>query len=64
MSNGANSIHQQLRSELEDYILSQYFGKSLILLKAVDEQMDKEGILYQKPYIESSPAYKSIKDQL
>ena len=28
MSNGANSIHKQLRSELEDYIKAQYFGRS------------------------------------
>lgn len=38
---------------------SQYFGKSPILLSAVQNKLDQEGILYQKPYIESSPAYKS-----
>ena len=59
MSNGANSIHQQLRSELEDYILSQYFGKSPLLLNAIKDELDDEGILYQKPFIESSPAYKT-----
>ena len=62
MSNGANSIHVQLRSELEDYIRSQYFGKSPILLSAIGEQLDQEGLLYQKPYIESSPAYKTTQD--
>jgi len=60
MSNGANSIQQQLRTELEEYIRSQYFGKSSLLLEAISSQLDKEGLLYQKPYIESSPAYKSI----
>ena len=59
MSNGANSVHKQLRTELEDYIKSQYFGKSPILLSAVSAQLDDEGVLYQKPYIESSPAYKN-----
>lgn len=59
MSNGANSVHKQLRTELKDYIKSQYFGKSPILLSAVSTQLDDEGVLYQKPYIESSPAYKS-----
>lgn len=59
MSNGANSVHLQLRTELEDYIKSQYFGKSPLLLSAVSEQLDDEGVLYQKPYIESSPAYRS-----
>ena len=59
MSNGANFVHKQLRLELEDYIKSQYFGKSPLLLSAVSDQLDKEGVLYRKPYIESSPAYKS-----
>lgn len=57
MSHGANSIHKQLKSELHDYICSQYFGKSPLLLSAVDKLLDQEGILYQKPYIESSYAY-------
>lgn len=59
MSNGANSVHKQLRSELENYIKSQYFGKSSILLSAVSSHLDDESLLYQKPYIESSLAYKS-----
>lgn len=59
MSNGANSIHYQLRTELEDYIKSQYFGKSPLLLSAVEKLLDNEGLLYQKPYIESSPSYKT-----
>lgn len=62
MSNGANSVHKKLRYELENYIKSQYFGKSPLLLSAVDSHLDDESLLYQKPYIESSPAYKSQKD--
>ena len=56
---GANSVHFQLRSELESYIKSQYFGKSPVLLDAIGDQLHQEGVLYQKPYIESSPAYKT-----
>ena len=62
MSNGANYVHKHLCTELEDYIKSQYFGKSPLLLTAINSQIDKEGVLYQKPYIESSPAYKSEKN--
>ena len=62
MSNGAGSVHKKLRTELENYIKSQYFGKTPILLSAINHHIDDEGLLYQKPYIESSPAYKSIKD--
>ena len=36
MANGANGVHLQLREALEDYIKSQYFGKSPILLSAVN----------------------------
>ena len=60
MENSASSIHLRLRTDLEDYIKAQYFGKSPLLLSAVSKQLDDEGVLYQKPYIESSPAYKSI----
>ena len=60
MENSANSIHLRLRTELENYIKAQYFGRSPLLLSAVSKQLDDEGVLYQKPYIESSPAYKSI----
>lgn len=62
MANGANSIHKELRDELESYIKSQYLGKSPVLMEALGPVLDKEGILYQKPYLESSPAYKSIED--
>ena len=64
MLSGANAIHKQLRTELEDYIKSQYFGKSPLLLEAINDQLDKEGVLYQKPYVESSPAYKVVKNGL
>ena len=60
MTNGANGVHLQLRKALENYIKSQYFGKSPILLSAIQGKLDQEGVLYQKPYVESSPAYKSV----
>lgn len=56
MPNGASSIHKQLRTELENYIKSQLFGKSPVLLSSLNAHIDDEGLLYQKPYIESSPA--------
>ena len=48
MPNGANSVHKQLRTELEDYIKSQYFGKSPLLLSALSNHIDDEGLLYQR----------------
>ena len=50
MANGANGVHLQLREALENYIKSQYFGKSSILLSAAQDKLNQEGVLYQKPY--------------
>lgn len=61
---GANSVHKQLRTGLEDYIKSQYFGKSPLLLEALSGRLDDEGLLYQKPFIESSPAYVTVPNGL
>jgi hypothetical protein len=60
MSHGANAVHHLLRDELEDYIKAQYFGKSPVLLSAVRPLLQEEGVLYRRPYIESSPAYRSV----
>lgn len=60
MSCGINSIHQKLRAELENYIKAQYFGKSPLLLKAVGDLLDAEGLLYREPFIEASAAYKTL----
>ena len=57
MSNGANYVHKELRDELANYIRTQYFGKSQLLMSALDKELEKEGVLFQKPFIESSPAY-------
>lgn len=46
MANGANAVHMQLRQALENYIKSQYFGKSPILLSALQGKLDQEGVLY------------------
>ena len=64
MNNGVYSVHKQLRFELENYIKSQYFGKTPLLLDTINSHIDEEGLLYQKPYIESSPAYKAVTDGL
>ena len=64
MTEGAYGFQKRLREELEKYILTQYFGKTPILWNAVSKHIDEEGLLYRKPYIESSPAYKTINQGL
>lgn len=51
------NIHKQLVNELKNYIISQYFSKSPVLLEPVSNAFKSEGLLYKNPYVESSPAY-------
>lgn len=62
MTYGANGVHKELLKALKDYIKTQYFGKSPLLFEAIQDKLHEEGQLYQRPYIESSPAYKSIRN--
>ena len=62
MQNGANFVHKKIRTELEDYVKSQYFGKTPVLFSALNKRIDEEGLFYQKPFIESSPAYVTIQN--
>lgn len=62
MADGANSVHEELKNKLEQYITTQYLGKSEILRETIGKRLDEEGILYRKPYIESSPAYVRVDD--
>ncbi|MBQ6618974.1 MAG: DEAD/DEAH box helicase [Thermoguttaceae bacterium] len=58
---GAVTTYRRLCTELKNYIRSQYYRKIPILLRAFNElsESDYEGLLYQKPYIESSPVYQT-----
>ena len=59
MEYGAYSIHKLLVDELADYITSQYFSKSPIILEASKSELKKENVFFKKPYIESSQAYET-----
>lgn len=58
---GIKKTHQLMKERLADYITSQYFGDNQLLINASDELLRKEGNLYQKPYIESTPSYLKVK---
>ena len=51
MANGANEVHKYLKSELENYIKSQYFGKSPLLLSTVAGKLDDEGNCTNNPIL-------------
>ena len=54
---GIKKTHDLMRTRLSYYITSQYFGENQLLLNASDELLAKEGNLYRKPFIESTPSY-------
>lgn len=60
MHYGANTIQKTLLTELANYIKTQYFGKTPLLLSALSERLQEKNLLYKEPYIESSPAYKTV----
>lgn len=62
MEKGAAAVHRLLLQGLQNYIETQYFGKTPILFNALKPKFEEEGVLYQKPYIEASPVYKKVKD--
>ena len=57
---GASAVHRLMREELQNYIGSQYFGKTPLLFDAVKGELRNEGVLFREPYIESTPAYKRV----
>lgn len=61
---GIQSTHESLKKRLIDYIKTAYFGKNDELRKICVERLEKEGVLWQEPYIEGNPAYKVIKNGL
>ena len=57
---GASAVHRLMREELQNYIGSQYFGKTPLLFDAIKDELRNEGVLFREPYIESTPAYKRV----
>lgn len=60
MNNGAYEVHNKLKNDLVNYLKSAYFGKSPILMNALENRLDRENVLYKQPYIETSPSYRIL----
>ncbi len=54
------SIHKTLRTELSDYLCSQYLGKSPLLLSALGEKINEQGVLWQPPFVELPAYYQTV----
>lgn len=51
------STHLALKKKMLDYIKTVYLGKNDALRLACEDELEKEGMLYQEPYIEANQAY-------
>ncbi|GHU55255.1 hypothetical protein AGMMS49975_16810 [Clostridia bacterium] len=51
------TIHYKLRTELSTYIKTQYIGKNNLLLSALSDKLDEQGVLWQTPYVELPASY-------
>lgn len=51
------NTHDAIRKRLLTYITTEYSGKNDALRTSCEQDLQKQGILYQKPYIEANRAY-------
>jgi len=56
------NTHKAIKDELVEYIETAYLGKNDELRATCHEEIEKQGVLWQEPYIESSPAYLTIEN--
>lgn len=59
---GVKSTCEAIKNKLIDYISTVYLGKNDALRVACLNDLEKSGILFQKPYIEANHAYLSVPD--
>jgi len=55
------SIHEKLRNELATYLKTQYIGKNNLLLNALSDKLDEQGVLWQAPSVELPATYEQAK---
>ncbi|CEP95573.1 DEAD/DEAH box helicase [[Clostridium] sordellii] len=59
---GVSKTHSAIKDKLIDYIKAQYLAENQLLIEACEDIIDKQGILFQEPYIEANPAYEILED--
>lgn len=55
---------EEISSRLIQYIETEYFGKNPILLSRCAPEIRRTGTLFQQPYLEATPAYKTAEQGL
>lgn len=61
MSEGMLDAHAALKGALKDYIIT-HLRRSPVLLEALQNKLDDEGVLFREPYVESSAEYEKVPD--
>lgn len=56
------NTHEAIKNRLLDYIETAYFGKNDDLREICKKELEKQGVMWNEPYIEANPAYKTIKN--
>ncbi|MCM1048258.1 MAG: DEAD/DEAH box helicase [Clostridiales bacterium] len=54
------NTHESLKQRLIEYVETAYFGKNDELRELCREELETQGVMWNEPYIEANPAYKTI----
>lgn len=61
---GVKSTYDAITNRLLNYINTEYLGKNNALRAACEKELQREGTVFQEPYIEANPAYFEVTDGL
>ncbi len=61
---GVKSTYDTITNRLLNYINTEYLGKNNALRAACEKELQREGTVFQEPYIEANPAYFEVTDGL
>lgn len=56
-SKGIESIKNELKKTIVDYVETEYFGKTPMLRQRCDDELRFSNTLFQEPYFEATPSY-------
>ena len=59
---GVEAVKRELKKTIVDYVKTEYFGKAPELLARCNEELEADGVLFQEPYFEATPAYEIALD--
>lgn len=59
---GVKNTSDAIRNKMIDYINTVYLGKNDALRSVCENEIKKQGVLYQEPYIEANHAYLTVKN--